>query len=214
MADIHDNSKGQKPKKIEYKLFKKCGDNGPEFETKTLDVPANQADALKILLDDAADRKGEKCTLEANTLTIPEWWAVRPGADRPQFVVIYAEVFKTGKLGKSRWQLTIPHYNRPKGAKPKLPKYSKGNWMGTLTLTDNSKIRINARTASECKRVLNQLKILLPVDKRMVDGKGIKPTILERADSPLKECNVVPVRGDYYAGGQKNGQPDWSVNLR
>jgi hypothetical protein len=213
IADMHDTSKGQKPKTIEYKLFKKCGDNGPEFEAKTLNVPENQADALKILLDDAADRKGEKCTLEANTLTIPEWWAVRPGADRPQMVILYAEVLKTGKLTTSRWQLTIPHYNRPKGAKPSIPKYKKGNVKGTLTLTDNSKIVINASTASECRKVINKLKILIPVALRTKEGKAIKPTILEREDGPLKQVDVIPLRGDFYLKGQLSGKPDWSVNL-
>lgn len=214
IKSMHDTSKGQKPKDISYKVFKKCGDNGPEFETKTMSVPANEADALKILLDDAADRKGEKCTTESNTLTIPEWWAVRPGADRPQFCIMYAEKFSTGKLGKSRWQLTIPHYNRPKGAKPQIPEYRKGNWMGTLTLNDNSKIRINAASATECRRVLNKLKILIPVDKRTINGKAIKPTILERADGDLKECTVTPIRGDFYKTGQKQSLPDWSIKLR
>ena len=214
IADMHDTSKGQKPKSISYKVFKKCGDSGPEFETKTLSVPSDQADALKILLDDAADRQGEKCSTEQSTLTIPEWWAVRPGADRPQFCIMYAEKFSTGKLGKSRWQLTIPHYNRPKGAKPQIPEYKKGNWMGTLTLTDNSKIRINAASASECRRVLNKLKILIPVDKRTINGKAIKPTILERADGDLKECTVTPIRGDFYKTGQKQSIPDWVVKFR
>jgi hypothetical protein len=215
IADMHDTSQGQKPKEIEYKVFTKCGDKGPEFETKKMNVPANEADALKILLDDAADRKAEKCSVvEAGTLTQPEWWAVRPGADRPQFVILYAEVFSTGKLGGSRWQLAIPHYNRPKGAKPQIPKYRKGNWMGTLTFTDNSKIRINASSASECKRVLNKLKILIPVDKRTVNGKAIKATILERPDGQMKECDVLPIRGDYYSTGQRKNQPDWSVDFR
>lgn len=214
IADMHDQSKSQKPKKIEYKLFKKCGDNGPEFETKTLNVPENQAEALKILLDDAADRKGEKCTLEANTLTIPEWWAVRPGANRSQMVILYAEVLKTGKLTTSRWQTTIPHYNRPEGAKPSIPSYKKGNVMGTLTLNDNSKIRINASTSSECKKVINKLKILIPVPLRTNNGKAIKPTILEREDGSQKEVNVVPIRGDFYKTGQQSGRPDWSINLR
>lgn len=214
IADMHDTSKGQKPKNISYKVFQKCGDNGPEFETKTMSVPVNEADALKILLDDAADRKGEKCTTESNTLTIPEWWAVRPGADRPQFVILYAEVFSSGKLGNGRWQLTVPHYNRPKGAKPQIPKYQKGNWMGTLTLTDNSKIRINAASASECRRVINKLKILIPVTYRTQNGKAIKATILQREDGTLKEVNVIAIRGDYYATGQRSQAPDWSVNFR
>ncbi len=179
-----------------------------------MSVPANEADALKILLDDAADRKGEKCTAANNTLTIPEYWAVRPGADRPQMVVLYAEVFSSGKLGNGRWQLSIPHYNRPKGAKPQIPEYRKGNWMGTLTLTDNSKIRINAASASECRRVINKLKILVRVQYRTSNGKAIKPTILQREDGTLKEVKVIPVRGDYYATGQRNQTPTWTVSFR
>jgi hypothetical protein len=214
ISDMHNTSKGQKPTEITYKVFKKCGENGPEFENKTMDVPGDEAEAIKALLDDIADRKAEKCDRQDGTLTIPEWWAVRPGADRPQFVIMFAEIYGTGKLGKSRWQLTIPHYNRPKGAKPSIPKYRKGNWQGTLTLTDNSKIRINAATASEAKRVINKLKILIPVQYRTVNGKAIKPTILERADGDMKECDVTPIRGDYYKTGQRQNLPDWSVNFR
>jgi hypothetical protein len=146
--------------------------------------------------------------------TIPEWWAVRPGANRPQFVILFAEIYGSGKLGKSRWQLTIPHYNRPKGAKPSIPRYNKGDWMGTLTLSDNSKIRVNAASSSECKRVLNKLKILIPAEYRLSRGKAIKPTIMERADGGLKNCTVVPIRGDYYKFGQQQGLPDWSVKFR
>ena len=89
-----------------------------------------------------------------------------------------------------------------------------GNWMGTLTLTDNSKIRINASSATECRRVINKLKILVPVDKRTIKGKAIKPTILQREDGSLKEVDVTPVRGDFYATGQTKNAPDWSVSFR
>jgi hypothetical protein len=147
-------------------------------------------------------------------LTVPEWWAVRPGADRSQFVILFAEVYESGKLGNGRWSLTIPHYNRPKGAKPSIPRYRKGNWTGTLTLSDNSKIRVNCATASECKRVLNKLKILVAVQYRTVNGKAIKPTIQEHAAGTYKEVNVIPVRGDFYKQGQKQGGPNWAVRFR
>jgi hypothetical protein len=62
--------------------------------------------------------------------------------------------------------------------------------------------------------VINKLKILIPVEKRTIKGKAIKPTILQREDGNLKEVNVIPVRGDFYASGQTKGTPDWSVNLK
>ncbi len=146
---------------------------------------------------------------------MPEWWAVRVGADRPQLAILFAEVFPTGKLGKSRWTMHIPHYNRPKGAKPSIPTYTKGHWRGVLTLTDNSKIVVNANSKTECHRVINKLKILTPFElRRDRHGKAIKPQITEDSDSKLKEVRVTPVRADYYRQGRLNETPDWSISLR
>jgi hypothetical protein len=61
--------------------------------------------------------------------------------------------------------------------------------------------------------VMNKLKILVPAQYRTINGKAIKPTILEMASS-LKECDVVPIRGDFFKNGQAQNGPDWSVKFR
>ena len=130
-------------------------------------------------------------------------------------MIVYAEVFNSGKLSDSRWSLTIPHYRGTENSKLFLPKYARGNWNGSLKLSDDSQIVVNARTSQECKRILNKLKILIPVEYRLdKSGKAYKPRVVENPNLELKECNVIPTIAKFYATGQKNLAPTWSKDLR
>ena len=178
----------------------------------TIYVPAGEAAAWKMSLDNKARIQKMMCDIQS--IALPEAWAVRRGIDRPQLVIVYAEIFGSGKLGASRWSLTVPHYRGTSKSKISAPSYRRGNWQGQLTLNDGSTIVINASTSEECKRSLNKLKILVPIDFRMKDGKVIKPRVVDNPNIDLKVCNLVPVMAKYYATGQKNMIPTWSQSLR
>jgi hypothetical protein len=214
---LHDKLDGQSLTSIEVNVFDKCNVEKSEavYKKQTFKVPQSLAATLTVMLNDLAVLQGKDCSGGGEAIaSVPEWWQARRGSDIPQLAIIFAEQFSSGKLGKSRWTLCIPHYNRPKGAKPSIPTYNKGNWFGTLKLTDGSKLGVNAASSSECKRILNRLKIHIPVEFRTKKGKAIKPRIVEDPTADFKECKVTPVRADYYSKGQSNMKPDWSVNLR
>lgn len=202
---------------IEVNVFDKCDvdKDEPVFKKQSFKVPASLSITLKAMLNNLAQLQGNECKGGREAIaSVPEWWQARRGSDIPQLAILFAEQFSSGKLGGSRWTLCIPHYNRPKGAKPAIPTYNKGNWFGTLKLTDGSKLGVNAASSSECKRVLNRLKIHIPVEFRTSKGKAIKPRIVEDPTADFKQCKVTPVRADYYSKGQTNMTPDWSINLR
>lgn len=161
---------------------------------------ASQLEALSKQLE---EMRKDICKIEAYA-AVPEWWPTRAGANRPQLVVLFAEDKGSGKVGKSRWALTIPHF---KGDKNKLniPAYRKGQWEGILTLSDNSKLIVNGATQAETDRVINAL-------KGYIDGNFTKDSFLkigQRKGSKLKELRVKPITATYYAKGQQDEQPDW-----
>ena len=223
MQGLHDKTDANsKQTEIKVKVFKSCSKAGADgttkneidFEEKLVKVLASEADAYRLLYSRIFALESEQCGDVKAIASVPEWWQARRGADIPQLVIIFAEQFSSGKLGGSRWNLSIPHYNKGKGSRPAIPSYNKGNWFGTLRLTDGSKLGVNAATSTECKRILNRLKIHIPVEFRTKKGKAIKPRIVEDPTADLKECKVTPVRADYYSKGQANMRPDWSINLR
>ncbi len=198
------------------KVFDRCDleKQEPIYKKTTIKVPQDEAGSYNLLYERLAMLEGLQCNPSNAIASVPEWWQIRAEAQRPQLVILYAEVLSTGKLTKSRWSLTVPHYDRPKGFKPSIPEYQKGNWEGILVLTDNSKIIVNASSASECKRVINRLKILIPSSYRVKDGKAIKAKVGERINADLKKARVIPIRADFYSTGARNMTPDWSINLR
>jgi hypothetical protein len=139
---------------------------------------------------------------------IPEWWPARIGGQRPQLVTLFAEKLPNGKLGRTRWPLTIPHYN-PRVRKPNLPSYKKGQWEGILTLKDNSKLIVNAISQSEAERVINAVKTY--ISPAYLAGAQLKIGI--RKGEPLKQCLVVPTSAKFFATGQKNTVPNWTVDF-
>jgi hypothetical protein len=148
-------------------------------------------------------------------VAIPEAWAVRVGTDRPQLVIVYAELLPSGKLGRSRWSLSVPHYNRGEKASISAPSYRRGTWVGRLALNDGSSLNVNAASSAECKRAINKLKILVPNSFRVnASGKASKPRIAENPDLDFKEVNVVPVTAKFFATGQKTLSPTWNKKLR
>lgn len=131
--------------------------------------------------------------------TMPERWEGRVGANIPQLAIVWRP---SGK--KTSYQICIPHYNGDRN--PKIPSYHKGSYRGTLTLTDNSKLVVNAKSEREAFRVIQVL-------HRYIQPKflvGREPEIIKVKGPGFKEARVVPIVADFYPHGQiKEGNPLW-----
>ena len=150
------------------------------------------------------------CECDGTAIAIfPDWWQTKLNADRPQLAILYRE-WDGRKFGAYYHTQHIPHYNKPKSYKPTFPDIKKGNIMGMLTLTDNSKIIINGASNAEVKKVINAF-------KTFVDGKfkkGIKePKLGERPDE-IKKVTTRAIRAEFYSKGQLDTKPDWSIELQ
>lgn len=179
---------------------------------KGLDGIAKQIEslysAIKVLHDNT------RCNDERPAIAaIPEWWQVRVGANRPQLVVLYAELKKDGSLGQSRWAITIPWFDASLRAqlKRRLPTYKKGQWQGLLVLTDNSKILVYARTKTEAEATVTSLSRLVSAGKR---PSPVAITTGERKGAALSQVEVVPTVAHYYPTGQQDTAPAWTEKLR
>jgi hypothetical protein len=159
--------------------------------------------AIQVLNKQLYFQQLQKQISDENAIaTTPEWWAVRVGSDRPQLIVVFRP-----PGGKSSYQLSIPHYEG--GKQPTIPAYRKGGIRGEITLTDNSKLVVNAASEAEAERVLKVL--MRYVSSRYLKNREIKITKLRRA---FKEIRVVPLFADFYSKGQESIRPDWRTYLR
>lgn len=135
---------------------------------------------------------------------VPDHWQLRPEAQRPQLVVLFAEKKANGKLGKAVYAVNIPHYEHSKAPTTSpLPGYKKGQWEGILTLSDNSKVVVNAFSEFEAKKVLNAAEKAIGSDYL----KGSQTKIGKRKGIDLKEIEVVPVKAKFFPTGRKDLSP-------
>lgn len=189
-----------------------CEEGDPvEFNANAKGIPGidEKLDAIAEALEEIWDRV--KCPSDA-VAAIPEWWQVRAGANRPQLVVLYAEQKPGGKLGQSRWALTLPWFKEDMRSQlaTSLPSYNKGQWQGMKVLSDNSKIILYAASQVEAENTVNQL--LVFIQPGMINGGDIY--IGQRKGANLREVFVVPTIAHYYPTGQQNTAPAWSERLR
>lgn len=156
-------------------------------------------------------RRDDDCGCIAS---IPEWWEVRIGANRPQLIIHFAEVLPNGKYAPPKYQTSLPwpnliNPNMPLSASPISP-YRKGNIQGVLTLKDNSKFIVNCVSEQECLRVINQAKsFIIP---EMIDENNT-PKIGNRGGKPVQEKQAKPKILRYFSTGQMDTRPDWEVFL-
>lgn len=166
-----------------------------------------------------------KDTCEAKNVqpvaAIPDAWQVAIEGDRPQLIVLFAEVIKTtdGKfrLGRSRYPISIPHYHKPQEFKPVIPDYRKGQYEGKLILKDNSRLVVNAYSPGEAKRVIAQLVQYINPEMFRTNSQGnpIKiPKIIERNGDELKQIIVTPTNANFFSTGRKDMNPDWVKQFR
>jgi hypothetical protein len=146
------------------------------------------------------------CTFAEPIAAVPEWWQVRPEAQRSQLIVQYAERFFDGKHGAPKYALTIPHFNAEINIDENtFPRYNKGNTEGILTLKDNSKVIVNCVGPSNAQEMLEVSKtLILP---QYLEGSSIK--IGQRLGRPIQTKSVYPRIAKYFPTGQKDMKPEW-----
>jgi len=146
-------------------------------------------------------------TCDSLSIAVPEQWTVKTGSYRPQMAVQFAEVLPDGKLGRSRWTLVIPHYNR--GQAPlSLPDYTKGSFMGTLILTDNSKVVVNGANKAEVDKMLDAIYPMISGTFKTV------PKVIqygERSGQKLSNKVVRATIAQYYAAGIRDASPEFEI---
>ncbi len=147
---------------------------------------------------------------------IPEFWNMRVGSARPQLVVAFRPKNRSNepKNKASKWALTIPHFdatgtqtNIQKKLKL-IPEYEKGNYQGTLTLKDNSKLIIYAKSIIEAERFIKKIVTSNLIDKKYLDKTNYEIKV-GKIKGNYKEIRVTPTYAKYFSTGQKNLQPDW-----
>ena len=147
---------------------------------------------------------------------IPEWWQARVGSDRPQLVVAFRPKNRSNepKNKASKWALTIPHFDASGSQvniqkKLKLiPDYEKGNYQGMLTLKDNSKLIIYAKSIIEAERFIKKIVTSNLIDKKYLDKTNYDIKV-GKIKGNFKEIRVTPTCAKYFSTGQQNLQPDW-----
>ncbi|MCV3213026.1 hypothetical protein OGM63_05705 [Plectonema radiosum NIES-515] len=197
---------------IKVAVFKECNSKTgkPMFKEQTIKT-IKGLEAQEIL-NFARIAKLEALQCENNcTATVPEWWQLRPEAQRPQLIYVFAEKKDDGTLGNDYYPMTIPH---PKSDKPPeespFQPYRKGSWEGILTLKDNSKVIINAFDKDGAESFLKEISKL--INPKMLEGSFQK--LGQRKGQKLKEITVQVIRADYYPEGSKDMKPKWVKNFR
>ena len=194
-------------------IFNKCDPEGEESEFSAIQVPTIvglEAQTVIQFNRMALLEKAIKCGDQTAVAAIPEWWQVRIGADRPQLVVLFADKKDDGNYGRSRWSLSIPHYNQSSDVKPAIPAYNKGSCFAIATLKDNSKLIVNAASEEEAESVVQAL-------VRYVNPEFVpSPLPLhtgKRKGKELTTGRLYPVVASFFKDGQKNNHPEWKIDL-
>jgi len=134
---------------------------------------------------------------------VPEWWPTRPGADRPQLVLLFARVKEDGKVDRSRTRvITIPHFvGEEPPEQPPVGTHRRGPWLVELTLLDNSKLRVFASSPEEGLRVLAEARAL--VNPEFDDPEKQASIKKMESDTYYQEYNVKPIRATLFPRGQR-----------
>ena len=184
------------------------------YDKVSITVPRLFASAFQLVLDNQAELlKQISCNPpEPSIAAIPDWWQIRLGANRPQLLVLYARKFNDGTWDKPKYVLSVPHWNKTKlqTVFSDFPAYDKGDFQGTRVLPDNSKLIVNAVSSDEAQRVITKLSAGIP--SSMIEFA--QTSIADRRGAPLRKITVYPRIVRYFASGQKDLAPTWSIDFR
>ena len=184
------------------------------YDSVKVTVPKMFAPAFQLLFDNQAELlKTISCQPPQDAIAaIPDWWAVRLGANRPQLLILYARKFSDGTWDKPKYVMSIPHWNKSKEETQigDFPEYEKGDFQGVRVLPDNSKLIVNALSRDEALRVLVKLSASIPAD--MIEFS--QTSIADRRGAPLRKIKVFPRIARFFATGQRDLRPTWSIDFR
>lgn len=187
-------------------IFDGCDATNGTAKTKQITIQALPKDVekTKATFKEFLDIRSKECSLADRVLTVPDYWQIRTG-QRPQAIVLYRE-FLNGKFTDNYYSQSIPHYDKPKGSRPNLTQWSKGEYSAIYLCKDNSKVQVYASSEAEAKRVINEF--TNSINPRM---RGDIVKFGKRMG--IKKTTVKPVRLDFFSTGQTKLSPDWSVSL-
>jgi hypothetical protein len=177
-----------------------------ELKTKFNETNSIIAAARVAILAAIATLSGK---IKEPILSLPEYFGLRPGVDRPSLVIIYKE--KNGdKWGQSTFSTTIPN---PKAsiiaALPNLeiePK-EQGIYFASLGLLDNSQVRVSLSSKASAKAYLQYL--LTMVDPSVIPD-DLDKRIIEGTNQRVKTIQLYARKIEWYPQGkQDNRNPDY-----
>jgi hypothetical protein len=155
--------------------------------------------ALNPLLDSV-----QKSICEIDPISaVPDWWAMRRGADRPQLSLI----FRCHSLSRSYHSINLPHPRITEPPEqPILPSYFKGNFQYSLYLLDNSRLLINCMDAQEAMRVGGIL--ISYIDPAFLPSEPIGE-VIQRRNAPVEICEMSCSAILYFDQGRRDLKPVW-----
>lgn len=125
--------------------------------TITVEAQTPEGEALTFVGSQAEVREAMDTALPLAPISggkdaaVPQTWALKPGADRPQLVITYRAQTKN----HSTHSLHIPNYDGRRS--PNFPDYEAGQWMGLWVLSDGSKLQVYAASEREASIVMRAL---------------------------------------------------------
>lgn len=180
---------------------------GAEMDRFTLEVRRGSMTAEKReILDDQVMLAAKGCSSGDVVASIPDWWPVRLGAERPQLVVVFR---RANTSDYHQIAIPWPTITEPPETSP-LPAYRKGNFHTLLTLKDNSKFLVNCANQSEGQKMLDAAKSV--IDPSLIDNPP-REHCVPRKGPAIGEHDMIPVRMDYFPTGQRTGKPAWRKRI-
>ena len=197
---------------ISVQKFSNCDKDGnPVYTNQSISVIQGTEQQEINKFAELAKIAAQECKDCDCIATVPEWWQLRPEAQRPQGILLFRELRDDGTIGNDRYSITIPHCTlTTPPSNPPLVEYKKGDFEGILTLKDNSKLIVNCETAIECNRVIDKLSQV--IDNDYLEGSSRK--IGKRSGLPFKQIKVVASGAHYYPNGVKSMKPIYIKSFR
>lgn len=147
-----------------------------------------------------------KCGDEGGVASIPESYLPKAPTIKPQLQVQFKE---SGKKSGSRWHITIPHFNEAFKDSVNFSPYLRGNVRCVLSLTDNTKIIVNAVNKSAGQAVISQC-------LSYVKGQYQTPlSQISYYEVPSQDIRQITVEATYckYFTGTLEEPPKWTRKL-
>lgn len=176
----------------------------PVVKRRTVQVLEGSEAAARLLYERLLKLESQKCEDEKECVpAVPDWWQVRVGAEVPQLVIQYYLSADDKKIPK--YSINVPHPLPGLSLNVvEIEPYIKGNWMGILTLSDNSKLIVNADSIEEAERVIGELSAY--IDPAFITG--LPPKVGKRGGKSLITDIALPKILKLFVTGQKNLSPN------